>query len=92
MAKKTNWYYVLVLTQYGPVFVTGIGEGKVAYWDKSKAPKEFGKAYAEDLAFGLQVNGYNAFAVVNRWEISNQPFYYNKGEFEWVSKEEQDND
>ena len=86
MAKKQNYWYVLVLTEGGPVFVTGTGEGKTAYWKKSENPKEFSESYAKDMAFGLMVNGYVAFAVCNRFELDNQPYRYNMGEFKWVEK------
>ena len=90
MAKQTRWHYVLVLTNHGPVFVTKIGEHKTAYWNDSEKPKEFSKEWAEDLAFGLTVNGYCAFAVTTRYELDNQPYRYNMGQFEWISKEEED--
>ena len=88
--KQTRWYYVLVLTNGGPVFVTKIGEGKTAYWDKNEKPKEFSKEWAEDLAFGLMVNGYTAFAVTNKFELDTQPYRYNVGKFEWVMNEEKE--
>ncbi len=90
MAKKQNYYYVLVMTNGGPVFVTSVDHAdKVAHWDADKAPKELGMYMSEDLALGLGCNGYNAFAIRSKWEIENQPYRYDKGGFEWVSKEAQ---
>ena len=92
MAKKKNWYYVLVLTEHGPSFVTSIGDGKTAYWNKSEKPKEFSQSWADDIAFGLQVNGYNAFMVCMRYELDHQPYRYEMGQFEWVNKKEESRD
>lgn len=93
MAKKTKWYYILVLTNDGPVFVTGIGEGKTAYWNELEKPKDFSKEWAEDVAFGLTVNGYTAFAVTTRYKLDTQAYVYNKGHFKWRwNKEGEDND
>jgi hypothetical protein len=39
MAKKQNYYYVLVMTNNGPVFVTSVNNlDKTAYWDKNEKP------------------------------------------------------
>lgn len=84
MAKKqTNWYYILVLTNDGPTFVTKIGEGKMAFWNKENKPLEFSKSHAEDVAFGLAVNGYTAYCVQTKYELTHQPYLYSKGHFEW---------
>ena len=88
MAKKTKWYYVLVLTNQGPVFVTGIGEGKTAFWNCNEKPKEFSKDWSEDMAFGLTINGHMAYSICTRYELTNQPYLYSKGHFEWVWEEE----
>ena len=85
MAQKKNkyHYYVLVLTNYGPVFVTDIPERNYAKWDKLKAPLEFSKTSAEDIALGLNLNGYTACMVVYPYEVDHQLFFYDKGRFEW---------
>lgn len=88
MAKKQNYWYVLVMTDNGPVFVTGVSEHKVAHWEKDKAPKEFSSEYAKDMAFGLMVNSYLAYPVCTRFELNTQPYRYDIGEFEWKMKEE----
>ena len=92
MAKQTNWYYVLVLTNQGPVFVTKIGEHKTAYWDKSEKPKEFSKSFAEDLTLGLNLNFHVAFMVCSKFELDSQPYRYNMGHFEWVEEKEDSKD
>lgn len=88
--KQTTWYYVVVFTQAGPKYVTGIGEHKTAYWDELGVPKEFSKEWARDLTSGLLVNGYNAQTVMSPIELDSQPFYYSMGHFEWVNKKEED--
>ena len=91
MAKKQNYYYVLVMTNNGPVFVTSVDNAnKTAHWDATKAPQELGKYAAEDLALGLGCNGFVAYAVSTKWELDNQPYRYNIGQFVW--KMEADND
>ena len=82
MAKK-NYYYILVMTNYGPVFVTGTGEHNTAYWNYKKAPKDYAKGYAEEIVFGLTVNGYLAFLVQRPRKIESQPYLYDSGEFVW---------
>ena len=77
MANKKNFYYVLVMTSTGPVFVTNILSGHRAKWEKDKVPMEFGtKSYAEDVTFGLNLNFHTAFMVVQPFEISSQPYLY----------------
>ena len=91
MAKKTTTYhwYVLVMTNGGPVFVTGELGHKQCKWDDLEPPKEFGAEYAKDMAFGLTVNGCLAFAVCSRIELDHQPYRYDVGGFEWKFKEEE---
>lgn len=88
MAGNKYYYYVLVITDYGPVFVTGTGEHHTAYWDKDKEPKAFSKSRAEDITLGLGLNGHSSFTVVSPWEIDYQPYAYDRGELAWVAKEE----
>ena len=88
MAKKENYYYVLVMGNEGPVFVTSIDRTeKTAHWDKDEAPLELIKSYAEDLTMGLTLNGHLAFTVCSKYKLDNQPYRYNIGGFEWVKKE-----
>ena len=77
MAKKKNYWYVLVMTSEGPKYVTDVHCGtKEAVWDKFEKPLELAKETAQDLAWALRVNGYNAVAVCQNFEITSQPFYY----------------
>lgn len=92
MAKKQNYWYVLVLTEEGPKFVTKINyANKTAEWDKLEAPLEMGMQRAKDLALGLMCNFHTAYPVCARCELENQPYYYNKGQFEWKWNEEVEN-
>lgn len=76
MANRKTYYYVLVFTQNGPVYVTSVDNAtRVAHWDKDKNPLSLPKQYAEDLALGLSVNGYNSVLVFSRWE-QYQPYNY----------------
>lgn len=75
--KTTNYYYVLVFTDNGPVYVTSVEwVSKTAHWEKDKEPYTFNKTDAEDLAFGLQCNFFNAVVVSSRHEIDCQPYNY----------------
>ena len=87
MAKQKYHYYVLVFASPGPVFVTDIPERNYAKWDRMKAPKEFGRSYAEDIAMGLNLNGFSAAMVVYPYEREEQLYYYEKGQFEWKGNE-----
>ena len=86
MAKKKTYYYVLVMTNYGPVFVTKVYR-KTAEWQKDKAPLELSKEWANDIALGLTLNGYPAFVVAQPWEVEMHPYRYEIGEFKWEKKE-----
>lgn len=90
MAKKQNFYYVLVMTNNGPVFVTSVQYvGKTAHWNKDEKPLEMGKYQAEDLTLGLNLNFHLAFTVCSKFELDTQPYMYDKGEFEWKFKNEE---
>ena len=47
MAKK-SYYYVLVFTDEGPVYVTQL-ERNIAYWHKDEKPKDLSKSLANFL-------------------------------------------
>ena len=84
MAKKQNYYYTLVFTNNGPVFVTSIDSTtKTAHWNKTEAPMEMSKYMAEDLTLGLNCNGTFAVTVASKIELETQPYLYSKGQFEW---------
>ena len=90
MAKKKNYWYVLVLTGEGAKFVTSMSyRDKTAYWDKLEVPKELGMETAKDLAMGLMLNGHLAYAVTVPYELDCQPYSYKTGHFEWVKNEEE---
>ena len=88
MATKKNYYYVLVFTSAGAVYVTGRNNlNKVAYWNKDEKPLEMGKAVAEDLVFGLQCNFTNAVMVCHPRPIESQPYNYKYFDCKFVEKE-----
>lgn len=87
MTTKKIHYYVLVITNAGPVFVTSKdNSSKTAYWNKDEKPLELSKTVAEDLALGLNLNMHKAYVVSLPWEEENQPYCYSLGEFEWKEK------
>lgn len=87
MAKKQNFYYVMVITNHGPVFVTSVDRTiKTAHWDDTGVPLEMGKYWAEDLTMGLNLNFNLAFTVCSKFELDTQPYLYDKGHFEWVKE------
>jgi hypothetical protein len=90
MAKKKNYWYVLVMTNEGPKFVTEMDNSqKMCYWDINEAPYEFGsKSYAQETAVCLTINMNYAMAVCTPYEITSQPYYYQRGHFKWVDKED----
>lgn len=91
--KKEEFAYVLVMTGYGPVFVTSVNNrDRTAEWNKDKKPmKMLDKDDAQYLAMALTVNGHSAYAVIQTYEQTTQPYRYEVGEFEWkyVEKEEE---
>ena len=88
MAERKNYWYIIVLQNYGPVFVTGIPERTTAEWDRLKKPMKFTATYAKEVAWALRLNGYTAYAVCNTYELGNQPYIYDIGEFKWEWSEE----
>lgn len=88
MAKKSNYWYVLVMTNEGPKFVTEVNYmDKTAKWDKLEKPLEMSKQSAQDLAVGLCLNFNMAYAVCQPFEIDSQPYIYSKGHLEWKESE-----
>lgn len=86
MAKKKKYYhYVLVCRSEGAVFVTGISNAnKYASWNEDEKPLEMPETVAEELAFGLNANFFNAYHIKSEFEISSQPYRYEAGHFEWI--------
>ena len=89
MAQKKNWYYVLVMSDEGPVFVTSVDYStKYAHWDNTEMPKAFDKFWAEDLVLGLNLNFHTAFMVCSKFELDHQPYRYDAWHIEWKENEE----
>lgn len=90
MAKKKYFYYVLVFTNEGPVYVTDIECGsKWAHWKKEEKPMEFNATYAEDLVLGLNLNFHHAVLIKSRFEIDHQPYRYEAYDLKFEKKETQ---
>lgn len=88
MARKQNFYYVMVMTDNGPTFVTSVSRSdRTAFWNKEEKPLELGRYGAEDLCIGLNLNGNLAYTICSKYELEEQPYLYNRGEFEWQDKE-----
>ena len=70
MARKAKEEYVVgILSSYKDrteiKYVTSVQtEPKVAKWDDGKEAMIFSKDYANDLAFGLCMNGYAAIVMI----------------------------
>jgi len=89
MGRTKNYWYVLVMTNSGPTFVTKVNySDKTAEWNKDDKPLKMSMESAKDLAMGLMANLNFAFAVCNFYELENQPYRYNMGKFEWKSNKE----
>ena len=89
--KKKNYWYVLVMTDNGPVFVTSVEySSKTAHWNKLEKPLEMDMSSAKDLCFGLTLNFHMSFAVCLPYDLDTQPYRYNMGQFEWKENEEKE--
>jgi len=90
MATRKNYYYVLVITDEGPKFVTSIPERNMAEYNMLEKPMTFSsKEFADDVSMGLTVNFNLAYTIVSKYEIEHQPCYYERGHFEWVNNKEE---
>ena len=90
MAKKKSFWYVLVMTESGPTFVTKINHSdKTAEWNKDEKPLEMGEYMAKDLAMGLCANMHMSYAVCHFYELENQPYRYEMGKFKWENKKDE---
>lgn len=87
--KKTEYYYVLVFTEEGPVYVTSV-ERNWAHWSKNETPMHFSKETAEQLAIGLSWNENSAVVVCSIVELPKHPYYYELGRFKWVNNVTED--
>lgn len=91
MAKKKNHWYVLVMTDEGPKFVTKINySNKTAEWDVNEKPLEMSDSVAKDLAFGLMCNFLTAFPVCLPIEWDSHPYNYAEYHIEWVNNTEEE--
>lgn len=90
--KEENFWYVLVMTDDGPKFVTSVSyQDKTAHWDGTKKPLKFESgARASDLALGLNLNLYLAYVVCQPFEIDSQPYLYKNGHFNWSYNNEEE--
>lgn len=88
MANKT-FYYVLVFTDTGATYVTSVDNAtKTARWNKEEKPLKFSKTYAQDLAFGLTLNGNYSVVTLSPFEVETQPYNYNMYECKFERKED----
>ena len=94
MAKKVQkYYYVMVMTDKGPKFVTKINySNKTAEWNVNEKPIALEYVRAKDMTIGLIWNGFCAFTVVQEYECDTHPYRYDKWEIEWKLKEGEDNE
>ena len=85
MAATKEIWYVLVLSDTGPKFLTDVGNSEhYAKWEATGKPVSLGKPSAKDVAFGLSMNGFNAYPICVPYEITRQIYDYKNGEFRWV--------
>lgn len=86
---KKKHYYVLVITDAGPKFVTKVCySNRTAEWDYKEKPLEMDKMRAEDLVLGLNLNLHQAYTVVMDWELDAQPYRYENYKIEWKKRED----
>lgn len=89
MAKRKKFYYVLVFTNAGPVYVTKVDNtNKVCYWNDADKPYEFGsEQIAVEHAWALGLNGTSCVAVVSHCEKETHPYNYEDYDCTFVKKE-----
>lgn len=91
MASKKFHYYVLVMSNGGPKFVTKINyHNMTAEWDGEEKPLEMDKSRAEDLVIGITLNFNVAYMVCQPFEIDSQPYRYSDFDIEFVEKEKEE--
>ena len=88
MSRNKYSYYVLVFTDDGPVYVTGVRGYNIAEWNKFENPKSFSKEYAQDIVKGLTWSGFNCQVVISEWDIAHQPYNYEKYQAVFVNRKE----
>ena len=94
MTAKKIHYYVLVMSDNGPIFVTKVNHSNhTAEWNWKEKPLELTKFVADDLVLGLNLNLHSAFLVAQPFEIEVQPYNYMSWKIEWKEREgEEDED
>lgn len=90
MAKKKYYYYVLVFTDGGPVYVTKLGKEKTAYWNGEEKPMQLPMWKAEQICYGLNVNFYSSAVVKSPIELDCQPYLYSDYEITWKEKKKEE--
>ena len=88
MANKKYHYYVLVFTENGPKYVTGIGDHHTAYWKTEDKPLEMSSSWAEDVYRGLCLNFFTATLVKSLFEIEHHPYNYEDYQITFTKKAE----
>ena len=73
---KKYHYYVMVFTNEGPKYVTGMGDHHTAYWKTEDKPLEMSASWGEDVYRGLCLNFFNAILVKSLFEIESHPYRY----------------
>lgn len=91
--KQKNHYYVLVITEAGPKFVTKVNNvDHTAEWNYKEKPLELDKFWAEDLVLGLNLNFHQAYLICQKFEITSQPYRYDNWKIKWEKREEEKDD
>ncbi len=71
---KKYYYYVGVKTSEGIMLVTSRNaKDKSAEWNRNKIPLEMPRLVAEDLSWGLFLNGFPAFVIRSYLALDKQP-------------------
>lgn len=89
-SKKKYHYYVLVMTNEGPKYVTKILPNHWCKWNENDKPLEMSASYAEDVYTGLCLNFHTAVLVKSRFEIDHHPYNYADYTCKFEKKEESD--
>ena len=90
MPRRTKFWYVIVMTDEGPKFVTSTS-GRTAKWIGTERPLELSESMAIDMCKGLTWNGFTAYPVCMPCELDYQPYRYDMGNMKWVDKKEGEN-
>ena len=89
--KKKNFWYVLVMADSGPTFVTKVNYyEKTAEWKKDGCPLEMSMKTAKDLTLGLNLNFHTAFSVCQPFELTSQPYNYDEWTIDWKKTEKEE--